>query len=32
VTWEGFEASTTRWRGMLNTIQVYYTAKSQAPV
>jgi hypothetical protein len=32
VTWEGFEASTTRWRGMLHTIHVHYTAKSQVLV
>ena len=30
LTWEGFEASTTRWHGLQNTIHGYYTAWSQA--
>src|ERR1035437_3224517 len=31
LNWEGFEASTTRWHGLQNTIHDYYTAISQAP-
>ena len=31
LTREGFEASTTRWRGVLNTIHVYYTEVSSPP-
>src|SRR5260370_5734057 len=31
INWEGFEASTTRWHGLQNTIHHYYTLTSQVP-
>jgi hypothetical protein len=32
INWEGFEASSTRWHGLQNTIHHYYTLASQVPV